>query len=177
MVPTLFVRCCRNALAIVGCIALLALPAPIRAQDVDAAARLKIAGDLATTLASSALPTVPWSTLLNGELLVRVLVAASSDDSSLTDLRQGVLALGGSVYYNYTSIRALAVMVPASRVMDLARRADVVSISPNRAVSRVASLLQVTTGARDAPPPPRGTLDGSGVGIAVVDSGIGYSHR
>src|SRR5438128_9752391 len=69
-------------------------------------------------------------------------------------------------------------MLRASRVLDLASRADVLSISPNRAVTRTASLLRLTTGAATAPPPPgRSTLDGSGVGIAVVDSGIDWNHQ
>ena len=75
------------------------------------------------------------------------LVTSNSADASLTDLRGFVLSLGGSVYYNYKSLRMVAVMMPASRVMDLAGRADVVSVSPNRAVARTSSQLQSTTGA------------------------------
>src|SRR5258708_8167497 len=71
----------------------------------------------------------------------------------------------------------VAVMVPASRVMDVARRADVLTLSPSRAVVRASSQLQSTTGAANAASPNGGRLDGNGVGIAIVDSGIGYSHQ
>src|SRR5258708_34378994 len=71
----------------------------------------------------------------------------------------------------------VAVMVPASRVMDVARRADVLTLSPNRAVVRASSQLQSTTGAANAASPNGGRLDGNGVGIAIVDSGIGYNHQ
>jgi hypothetical protein len=155
----------------------LTLPLRAEQQQSNVDALLKIAPDLLATISASTAPTVPWARLLNGELLVRVLVTADSDDPSLAALRSYVLSLGGSVYYNYASMRMVAVMVPASRLLDLAHRTDVASISPNRAVTRTASLLQLTTGAANASVPNRRTLDGSGVGIAVVDSGIAYSHQ
>src|SRR5438105_6040412 len=120
----------RSALAVVACLASLVFPVSAFAQTADAQAQLKIAPDLMAAVSSSATPTVPWAMQLNGALLVKAVVVANSDDASLTDLRANVVAVGGSVYYNYASIRALAVMVPASRLLDLARRTDVASISP-----------------------------------------------
>src|SRR5437870_4900847 len=153
MMPTLLVRPLRGALVILACVASLMLCSRADAQTSDI--QSKVAADLMATISSSSTtPTVPWARTLNGELLVRVIVTADSDDVTLTALRQYVLSLGGSVYYNYASIRALAVMLPASRLLDLASRADVFSISPNRAVTRTASLLRLTTGAATAPPPP-----------------------
>jgi serine protease AprX len=163
---------------------LLASPLHASAQVSDAAARLKIAPDLLTTVGSSVLPVVPWAKLLNGELLVRAIVVGNSDDRQLTDLRRYIVSVGGAVSYNYTSIRALAVMVPASHLVDVARRSDVTNISPSRAVTRTASLLQTTTGAADARMTTSSGLfassstpDGSGVGIAFLDSGIAWSHQ
>ena len=139
---TLLVRPLLNVLAVVVCVASLTLPLRAEAQVSDADAQLKIAPDLLATISASTTPLVPWARQLNGELLVRVLVTANSDDNLLTALRSFVLSLGGSVYYNYTSMLMAAVMLPASRLLDLAHRTDVVSISPNRAVTRTASLLQ-----------------------------------
>ena len=173
----LLVRPLRRALAVLVCIASLTLPLRTEALLLDADALLKIAPDLLATISASTTPIVPWATLLNGELLVKVLVTADTDDQSLTALRSFVVSVGGSVYYNYASMRMVAVMVPVSHLADLAHRTDVASISPNRAVTRTASLLQLSTGAANASVPNRRTLDGSGVGIAVVDSGIAYSHQ
>jgi hypothetical protein len=90
------------------CLAFLALPAQPRAQTAA-----KIAPDLAAAIGGSfdALD-VPWARVLDGELLVKVIVIADSDDSRLAALRQFVVSLGGSVFYNYTSFRALAVLIP-----------------------------------------------------------------
>src|SRR5262245_26297849 len=159
------------------CVAALGLSAVKPAQSADALARLKIAPDLLTTVGSSVTPAVPWAKLLNGELLVRAVVVSNSDDDTLRSLRDRVIALGGAVHYQYTTIHALAVMLPASRVVELASSADVVGISPNRSVTRTASLLQVATGAADADAGTRSDLDGSGVGIAVLDSGVAWSHQ
>src|SRR5690242_12007505 len=103
----------RTALALLACAASLLLPARADAQLTDTVARLKIAPDLLTTIGSSAAPALPWAKLLGGEMLVRALVVANSDDPALTSLRQYIVNSGGSVYYNYVSIRALAVMLPA----------------------------------------------------------------
>src|SRR6202022_2349950 len=101
MMRTLLVRPLRGALAVLVCIASLMLPLRTEALLFDAAAQLKIAPDLLATISGSTAPIVPWATLLNGELLVKVLVTANSDDESLTALRSFVLSLGGSVYYHY----------------------------------------------------------------------------
>src|SRR3984893_9718097 len=177
MMRALLVRPLRGALAVLVCIASLTLPLRTEALLLDAEALLKIAPDLLATISAPTTPVVPWSTRLNGELLVKVLVTADTDEQSLTALRSFVVSVGGSVYYNYASMRMVAVMVPVSHLPDLARRTDVASISPNRAVTRTASMLQLSTGAANASVPNRRTLDGSGVGIAVVDSGIAYSHQ
>ena len=65
-------------------------------------------------------------------------------------------------------------------MVDIARRSDVQSISPNRPTVRTRSLLESATGSYEA----RGAaavinpgVDGSGVGIAFLDSGIMASHR
>src|SRR5207253_2070807 len=94
-------------------------------------------------------------------------------DQSLTALRSFVVSVGGSVYYNYASMRMVAVMVPVSHLADLAHRTDVASISPNRAVTRTASLLQLSTGAANASVPNRRTLDGSGSHVASIAAGSG----
>jgi len=173
---SLLPRPLRVVLVALTCAGALLASANAPAQTVSA--QLKIAPDLMAIVSSSTAPAVPWARLSNGDLLVRVIVVSSSDDTSLGTLRAFLLSVGGSVYYNYTSIRAVAAMLPASHLIELASRDDVLSISPNRAVTRTASQLQLTTGASTAPRPSGGgALDGSGVGIAVVDSGIDWNHQ
>jgi hypothetical protein len=98
----------RRAVGAVVCVLASIVPLQAAAQDNLSLARLKIAPDLHTTVGSSALPDVPWARLLNSELLVRALVVANSDDPTLTSLRRQVVAMGGSVTYNYVSMGALA---------------------------------------------------------------------
>ena len=127
MIRTLFVCPQRVALALLMCLAALALPLRTNAQASNLDAQLKIAPDLLSALSTAVVPAVPWAKVSGGDLLVTALVASNSDDEALPLLRSFVLSLGGSVYYNYTSMRMLAVMVPASRLLDLASRNDVVS--------------------------------------------------
>ena len=132
----------RAALAALLCLALGLVGPGARAQATGAPA--KVAPDLLAAISGGAPSPLPWLGTVGDQAMVKVLVASSSADASLAELRGFVLSVGGSVYYNYASLRMLAVMVPASRVMDLAQRADVVSVSPNRAVVRTASTLQKT---------------------------------
>ena len=143
----------------------------------------KIAADLRAyvTAVSSGGSTAPvsWARNLKGQPHVKVLINASSTDSTLASLRQDILARGGSVLYNYISVRAVAAMVPTAALGPLAGRADVISVSPNRATARQGSLLQAGAGAGTALPalPTGSPLDGKGVGIAILDSGIDYRHQ
>ena len=127
------------------------LPLHAAAQDSVSLARLKIAPDLLTTVGSSALPDVPWARLLGGEMLVRALVVANSDDPTLTALRRQVVAMGGSVNYNYVvDPRAGGDGAGVARWSSWRVAPTWSSISPNRAVTRTASVLQATTGANEA---------------------------
>src|SRR6185369_2580921 len=62
-------------------------------------------------------------------------------------------------------------------VVDIARRADVETISPNRPTLRMASLAESASGAAAARSAAGTGLDGSGVGIACLDSGIMAAHQ
>jgi subtilisin family serine protease len=69
--------------------------------------------------------------------------------------------------------------VPAHVAVNLASRADVAYVSLNREVYSMGH-LSTTTGAdqvRATPNSTSSTLDGTGIGIAVLDSGIDLSHR
>jgi serine protease AprX len=151
------------------------------AVDAPAANLDKLSVDLRPLVTSPG--TVPvdaaWAKSSNGQVLVKVLIVGASTDAELTSLRADLLARGGSVFYNYVSVRALSAMLPTSALAVVAARSDVLTIAPNRATQRQASLVQTVSGAGDALPG-AGTasaLDGRGVGIAVLDSGIDFRHR
>ena len=99
-------------------------------------------------------------------------------DRSMQSLRDHVQRLGGIVQASFSLVRALSVTVPTRALAELDARDDVVSISPNRTTRQTTSLLESATGAVSARVPvATGTtiytgLDGSGIGIAVLDSGV-----
>ena len=105
-----------------------------------AATSAKVSADLAAMMAAPAgtTPSATWARNLDGVLHVKLLINASSTDAELSALRKDIVARGGSVTYNYLSVRALSAMLPASAVGAVAARTDVLGISPNRAVSRHA---------------------------------------
>ena len=101
---------------------------------------------------------------INGVRYVKAIVVATpSADPELASLRKSVLALGGSVYFRYTPVTALSVQVAAQRVIDIAMLADVQGVSPHCMTTRTAAGYN--------------GLDGSGVGIAILDSGVILKHQ
>ncbi|HSW03310.1 S8 family serine peptidase, partial [Aquabacterium sp.] len=175
LIESRMLRTAFAALAIVGLLAALWGPQAARAQG---AASRKIAVDLRDALQAAATPKNNWSRDLAAGRYVRALVVSNATDPELTELRAHVLAVGGSVYYRYLSVSALSVLLPANRVAEIAQRADVQSISPNRLTRRTASALALATGASEVQAGGRGSsgLDGSGIGIAVLDSGVAWNH-
>src|SRR4051794_29639285 len=114
MMLTPMILLMRKASVAAACILALALPLGSNALALEPDPLLKIAPDLLATISAPVLPVLPWATRVNGEVLVKVLVTAGdSDDELLTGLRSFVLSLGGSIFYNYASVRMLAAMVPA----------------------------------------------------------------
>src|SRR5207244_4436176 len=82
----------------------------------------------------------------------------------------------------YSFIHALTALMKAGTVIALAQRNDVVSVSPNREVRQTASTLESITGALTGNVRPNSTktsysgMDGTGIGIAVLDSGVMKAH-
>ncbi|MEO8806719.1 MAG: S8 family serine peptidase [Burkholderiaceae bacterium] len=142
----------------------------------------KIARDLQPVLTAATTPLINWAKDVNGVRYVKVLIVSNSDDAALTTLRAAVMAAGGSIYYRYSSVLALAALLPANQVGAIAARSDVQSISPNRLMTRSASMIESVTGT--AAIRTTGTTNyngtngvtGNGIGIAVLDSGISWQH-
>ena len=141
--------------------------------------RRKVSSDLQQVVNGGGISGSSWARDTSAGRMVKVLVIAKPGvDPDLTSLRGGVVAAGGTVYYRYISVNGLLAMLPVSRVMDIAARSDVDSISPNRLTARTRSLLEKAIGVAEV----RGSgssldVDGTGVGIAFLDSGIMSSHK
>ena len=124
-----------------------------------------------------------WARDVNGVRTVQVVIVTDGSDADMSDLRAEVLRLGGSVHARHPAVRALTVQVPAQHVGTLAQRKDVVSVSPNRATRRTASTLESISGALTANVRSSSSkttysgLDGTGIGIAVLDSGVMKAHE
>ena len=155
------------------------LPSTAKAQVTPSS---KIARDLQQVIVAPTTPSLSWAKDVSGQRYVKALLISGSSDPDLVALRSDVLAKGGSVYFRYVSVRALSVLLPANRVADIALRSDVQSISPNRLTARTASTLEYTTGTVAAGVRTYSNattysgLDGTGIGIAVLDSGVLEQH-
>ena len=124
----------RNGLAALATGACLFTPAAM-AQSSDAIALAKLSAGLIQTIDPTTAPLQPWVRQATGGLLVRAIVATRDGSPSLlANLAQSVLSLGGSVHYVYPSLNAMAVVLPASKLLELGRNPDVVSIAQNGAV-------------------------------------------
>src|SRR5207237_8533918 len=142
-------------------------PAPDRPAGIDAG----------TT------PAVNWARDIKGARYVQVIVVSNAVDPEMTDLRAFVLRTGGSVLAKHAGIHALTVLMKAGTVNAMAQRKDVVSVSPNRQVRRTASTLESITGALTSNVRSNSSktgysgVDGSGIGLAVLDSGGMKAHE
>ncbi len=164
----------KHLIAIASCLTALGLAVPASAQTVS----IKLSADLAPVVSGGGVPASAWLQWLGGQPVVNVLITASSSDASLASLRQAVLANGGSVHYAYQTVRAMSGLLPVAALNTIAARSDVLFITPNRTTARSGSLVQDSTGASAVPRIGGSTpVDGRGVGIAVLDSGIDWDHR
>jgi serine protease AprX len=142
--------------------------------------RNKISDDLAQALAGRTTGQEKWITRgkLGAQFLDVLVMANGGSDSQLTALRSAITSRGGTIGRRFRSVPGVSVRLPAALVAILAARSDVWRVVPNRAVRGSSSAMELLTGADDVRTlsAPGSTLDGTGVGIAVVDSGIMASH-
>ena len=159
----------------------LALPA--NAQPVSERSRNKVARDMDSELSTTRAPREKWARDVRGVRHVQAIVVSDSADPGMRELRAQVLRLGGSVHAVHAAMHAITIQIPAQRLNALSQRDDVVSITPNRTLHRTLSTLESISGALTtrgrtyANPTWYSGVDGSGVGIAVLDSGVMKSHR
>ncbi|HUJ01391.1 MAG TPA: S8 family serine peptidase, partial [Usitatibacter sp.] len=139
----------------------------------------KISADLAQAMAGRFNSNQKWLTRSSKGNLMDVLILANAGaDTRLNGLRLALTAGGGVYGRNFRSVPGLSARLPQALITKLAQRADVWRIVPNRTVMQANSSLEMLTGADDVRTlaAQGAALDGSGVTIAVVDSGIMTTH-
>ena len=157
-------------------------PAAVHARPAAFDRVHKIAGDLDRELDRPTMPRARWARHVAGVKTVQVVVVSDSRDSEMRDLRRHIERLGGKVMAVHRALHSMTVQIRSQQVRALARHDDVVSVSPNRDTVRSASLVESITGSltpRVRSNSTRSTysgLDGTGVGIAVLDSGVMRGH-
>src|SRR5256885_931984 len=112
----------------------------------------------------------------NSTAIVRLIMQTKGAPTTALD---GALARAHSnKRATYTSLNTIVVDVPLNEVAGLAAREDVVYVAPDRPVKAQMNLTSDTTGASLAQAGQAGTpgVDGKGVGIAILDSGISANH-
>src|SRR5437588_313513 len=141
-----------------------------RVYKLDAAMKIAVpviliaAANLAFA-ASKIAPDVPKGNSSNLiEVIVRFKAAPGKDDLN---------RLGGQVKRSLDLIHAVHVALSQAAIQALENNPNVVYVSPNRALH---GSLDITTQTVNAPAAWQLGWNGTGVGVAVIDSGIALKH-
>src|SRR6185295_3738735 len=94
------------------------------------------------------------------------------------DLQAKFERLSGKLKNTFNTMGLISAEMPLSRIRDLQYDDDIAYVSPDRPIASYGHVEQ-TIGATDARPQVAGftSINGTGVGIAVLDSGIDNSHN
>jgi len=109
--------------------------------------------------------------LLSNPLGTTNVVIQFRNTPGLLDLLQ-ITALGGTITNQYSSLPAISVQLPNSVALLVSDLLNVAYITPDRVV---AASLDYSAAAVNASTAQQYGLDGSGIGVAIIDSGI-YEH-
>jgi serine protease AprX len=110
----------------------------------------------------------------NGSASVNVIVQYSQTPTQKQF--DGVRTRGGHLNRRLGTLRGAAFSVPASALRDLANDPDVTYISPDRPLRATSTTTDFYDQAVNAPYAWSMGLDGSGIGVAVIDSGINVTN-
>ena len=143
----------------------------------------KLSKDLQSSIDAGSTPKSRWARDANGQRMVQAVFVSGDADPSMSGLRVDIVQAGGTIDASFPGLRMLTATLPAKKVNKVAARNDVRFIAPNRETRRTASTLETITGATTTGVRTGSTkttyigLDGTGIGIAIVDSGVMKSHE
>ena len=166
----------RKFFALCLTLALLSTLLPITRSHAQSNATNKLSLALQQVLGANNL--LVWSD--PSKRTVRTLIQTNGPVSSA--LITAVTRAGGTVVRQFSSINGMLVELPKNQVLSIASRSDVERMTGDHLAQQSASHLEAATLAdavREYRPLTRSFngLDGSGVGIAILDSGIMSSHN
>ncbi len=124
----------------------------------------KVSGDLRQRIEDSAEDRIP--------VIIQTIGRPSNDLLRLLGIR-------GRVRRSYRNIEAIAIELPPSVVDEVADHHDVEYISFDLP-TQMSGHIETTTGAalaRNYGTSATGAIDGRGIGIAILDSGVDYTHH
>ena len=112
----------------------------------------------------------------SGTEAVKRVIVQLSQTAVRNSLPAKLARFGGHIHQSHDAVGLTTIEIPAGRVRELAADSDVAYLSPDRPVAATGH-LETTTGAVLVRDLVNGTtLDGRGIGIAVIDSGIYSNH-
>ena len=110
------------------------------------------------------------------ETMVDVIVQFNRNPQNGTTMMAATIAQhGGQVLHDFSFIHAMHATFPASRLAELEQNGEIAYISPDRQLSSSSNgipVLDYHTETVNAPVAWAAGLNGSGIGVAVIDSGI-----
>jgi serine protease AprX len=146
---------------------------PVPPIEEGSAPAVKISPDLLHNPAEMSVQASPRT------VVEQVRAIVQTQGQSDAQLEQFINARGGRVLRRFGSFRAAAVELPVGELVALAELSGVRYISKDRP-TRLLGHVSLTTGADAVRTQSNSggsyTLDGTGIGIAVLDSGVSHSH-
>jgi serine protease AprX len=124
-----------------------------------------------------------WSRDEGGARHVQVIFVSNAEDADMADLKAAIKQAGGVVNNAMPGLRMITATLNAKRVASVADRADVEYVAPNRPTFTTSSDVELATGAVSTSGRTNSTqttytgVDGTGIGIAVLDSGVMKNHK
>ncbi|MBK8148924.1 MAG: S8 family serine peptidase [Acidobacteria bacterium] len=167
-----------QAAALIAAFCMFVIPGgslQVRAQTTSSSGMTKLSKPLQQVVLGQITDSNSWYEANATQPFVQVLVQTYSSD--LAGVRQAIKAAGGTVWTRYYSINGVDAWIPVARLLEIAQRSDVERMTPNYLTQQTESKLEKATGAAatrvlDALTNDYVGPDGSGIGIAVLDSGI-----
>ncbi len=153
------------------------------ARSPKSAVRGLVSPDLNDEMRTPGKKKAQWSRVHKGQHWMQVVVLVEGAQAEMDSVHNTARSLGGVVQEVHPMVRTLTVSLPSQAVRKLAQHADVLSLTPNVDTQRSASFLESTTATQHGNVRNYTTTtaytgyDGTGVGIAVLDSGVMKAHR